>query len=94
MRVDNSAFEIGWHPDAILSQALRDELDAAVRQPNVGFYLRGEEFSLGLEGFLTACLRRDFHLDAALRAGKAPDLANGSEVEALIDPIAGKAGLK
>ncbi|OZA19374.1 MAG: hypothetical protein B7Y02_00785 [Rhodobacterales bacterium 17-64-5] len=94
VRVDNSAVEIDWHLDASLPQAVRDELDAPVRQPNVGFYLRGEEFSLEIEDFLTACLGRDFHVDPACRNGKAPDLADGFEVDALIDAIAGKAGLK
>lgn len=94
VRVDNSAIEVEWHPDAPVSPETQAGLEMPPRSPNVGFYLRGEEFSLEIEDFLTLCLKRNFHSDPALHNNKAPDLTDGSEVDALIDVIAEKAGLK
>lgn len=94
MRVDNSAIEIEWRANAPVSVEERAELEIQPRPPNVGFYLRGEEFSLEIEDFLTACLGRDFHAASSRKDTKAPDLADGFEVDSLIDAIAVKAGLK
>lgn len=94
LRVDNSAIDIVWHADAQLHPEERALLEMPPRPSNVGFYLRGEEFSLEIEDFLTACLGRDFHADPNCRDSKAPDLAEGFEVDALIDAIAEQAGLK
>lgn len=94
VRVDNSAIEIEWHPNAPVPPETRAELEMPPRPPNVGFYLRGEEFSLEIEDFLTLCMGRDFHADPTCRDSKAPDMTDGSEVDALIDVIARKAGLK
>ncbi|MBL8483909.1 MAG: hypothetical protein JNJ60_17060, partial [Rhodocyclaceae bacterium] len=74
--------------------AQRALVDQPVRPPNVGFYLRGEEFTLEIEDFLGTCLQRSLHIDAAACAGTTPMLADGCEVDRLIDEIARKAGLK
>lgn len=95
LRADNSTVEIEWRPGCPLSTAEQAELERPVRQPNVGFYLRGEEFSLEIEDFLSGCLGRDLRADAVAAAGRRPpDLDDGCEVDALIDAIARKAGLK
>lgn len=94
VRVDNSAIDIVWHPDVELSLDERAMLEMPPRPSNVGFYLRGEEFSLEIEDFLTACLGRDFHVDPNCRDSKAPDLTDGFEVDALINAIAERSGLK
>lgn len=94
LRVDNSAFEIEWRNDAPLPAEMRAELELQPRPPNVGFYLRGEEFSLEIEEFLTTCLGGGFHADPTYRGGAAPDLVDGCEVDELIDAIARGAGLR
>jgi len=94
LRVDNSAIEVKWlggnPPDPIL----RAEIEAAPRPPNVGFYLRGEEFSLEMEDFLGTCMGRSFHVDPNLPDDITPRLKDGYEVDRLVDEIATKAGLK
>ena len=94
VRVDNSAIDIVWHTNVQLSPDERAIMEMQPRPSNVSFYLRGEEFSLEIEDFLTACLGRDFHADPTCRDSKAPDLADGFEVDALIHEIAEKGGLK
>ena len=65
-----------------------------VKPKNVGFYLRGEEFSLELEEFLGACVGRNFHVDETVSNDITALLKDGCEVDQLIDKIACKVGLK
>ncbi|MFC6639858.1 Gfo/Idh/MocA family oxidoreductase [Sulfitobacter sp. JBTF-M27] len=94
VRVDNSALEIISPNGADLNMASRCELDQPSRPPNVGYYLRGEEFSLELEDFLGTCLGTSVHVDSNLPRDVTPKLEDGYAVDRLIDEIARKAGLK
>ncbi len=94
VRVDNSAVELAWHDDCTLSSSERAAADVAVHPKNVGFYLRGEEFSLELEEFLSACKGRRFSVDDTLPNDITARLHDGSEVDRLIEEVARKAGLK
>lgn len=94
VRVDNSAIEIIWNEGAKLDASMRAELEIPPRQANVGFYLRGEEFSLEMEDFIGTCLGNSMHIDPDLPTGVTPKLADGYAVDHLIDEIAEKAGLK
>lgn len=94
VRVDNSAVEVMLNDDARLDADARAVLSMPIQPPNVGFYLRGEEFSLEMEDFLGACLHRSLHVDPHLPANVTPTLEDGYEVDRLIDAIARKAGLK
>jgi len=94
VRVDNSAVEIVFSDDAPLDAETRADLNYSAQPPNVGFYLRGEEFSLEMEDFLGACLGRSLHIDPNLPEGVTPTLDDGYAVDQLIDDIARKAGLK
>lgn len=94
VRVDNSAVEVIFNEDAPLDADIRAELSAPTQPQNVGFYLRGEEFSLEMEAFLSTCLGRSLHVDRDLPEGVAPKLEDGYAVDQLIENIAKKAGLK
>lgn len=94
VRVDNSTVEIDWKKNAPLSPEARAQIDVPVRPPNVGYYLRGEEFSLELEEFLSTCIGCRLTVDDALEEGTKAHLKDGCEVDRLIDEIARKAGLK
>jgi predicted dehydrogenase len=94
VRVDSSAIEIFWRDGASLSAAARIELEAAPRLANVGFYLRGEEFSLEIEDFLGTCLGVSMHIDPDVPRDITPTLNDGYAVDRLIDEIARKVGLK
>jgi predicted dehydrogenase len=94
VRVDNSTVEIIWHQDAPLDLEARAAIDLPVHPKNVGFYLRGEEFSLELEDFLGACFGRNLHVDASIPNDITPRLKDGYEVDLLINKIACKAGLR
>lgn len=94
LRVDNSAVEVNWHPNSTLADADRAEINLAVQPANVAYYLRGEEFSLELEDFLELCGEGTKHVDSFLPEGTTATLADGCEVDRLIDLIARKAKLK
>ena len=94
VRADNSTVEVTFHGDATVSPEERARIGVSVQPPNVGFYLRGEEFSLEIEDFLSTCLGRKMHVDASVPTDITPQLADGFEVDRLIDAIARKAGLK
>jgi predicted dehydrogenase len=94
VRVDNSAVEITWDDDALPDPATRAELEAPPQPAQVGYYLRGEEFSLEIEDFLGKCLGKSMHVDPDLPEGITPTLEDGYAVDRLIDEIARKAGLK
>lgn len=94
LRADNSGVEITWHEGAPLDAAERAALAITPAPCNIGFFLRGEEFSLELEAFLGLCLGRNFHVDPDVPTETLPTLADGYEVDLLIDRIAVKAGLK
>jgi len=93
VRVDNSAVELTWRAGVDLPEGA-EELAAQPRPLNVGFYLRGEEFSLELEDFIGTCLGRNLHVDAEVPEGITPRLLDGYEVDRMIDAIARKVGLK
>ena len=94
VRVDNSAIDITWAASAPLSVEEKNKQESTPVPPNVGFYLRGEEFSLEVEDFLSTCLDNDFHADPSYRGNSAPSLTDGCEVDILIEAIAKKAQLK
>ena len=94
LRVDNSTIEFKWHNGAPLLEEERNTLELTTRPKNVGFYLRGEEFSLELEDFLGICFRRNFHIDPSSTQSIVPRLQDGYEVDKLITRIASQAGLK
>jgi predicted dehydrogenase len=94
VRVDNSGFEVSWRDNAPPEVREWVSNTLPVRPANVRFYLRGEEFSLELEDFLGTCLDRNLHIDPEAPTDTAPQLADGAAVDALIDQIARKTGLK
>jgi predicted dehydrogenase len=94
VRVDNSAIEIKWSNDAPVTAEQRARFETPVKPFNVGFYLRGEEFSLELEEFLSICSGQRQHIDGEVPDGIAAGLKDGWEVDRVIDEIARKAGLK
>lgn len=94
VRVDNSAVELKLHPDAPITTEMRFLIDSPIQPPNVGFYLRGEEFSLELEVFLGMCTGQNLHVDNLTFHEATPRLHDGCEVDRLIEEIALKAGLK
>ena len=94
LRVDNSTIEINWHEGAKISPEEKALIEESIFPLNVGFYLRGEEFSLELEDFLGSCFKSNFHVDSHLPSGITPRLVDGVEVDSLIDKIARKVGLK
>jgi predicted dehydrogenase len=94
VRADNSSLEIKWRDSAPASPDARRLIEAPVLPRNVDFYLRGEEFSLQLEEFLTKCEARRVDRAADESSGQAATLMDGCEVDQLIDAIARKAGLK
>lgn len=93
VRVDNSAIELTWREGVEVPEDA-EELAAQPRPLNVGFYLRGEEFSLELEDFIGTCLGRNLHVDPEVPAGITPRLVDGYEVDRMIDAIARKVDLK
>ncbi len=94
VRVDNSMVEIVFNDDVLMDPITRSALTHPTQPSNVGFYLRGEEFSLELEDFLGACLGRSLSVETNLTKGITPTLDDGYAVDRLIDDIAKKAGLK
>lgn len=94
VRVDNSVVEIAWNDDSLIPKERRLEIDAPIRPSNVGYYLRGEEFSLELEEFLGACVGRRLNVDDSTSADATARLEDGCEVDRLIDEIARMVGLK
>lgn len=93
VRADNSALEIQWRDTSPVPQSEREQLAATVRPSNVAFYLRGEEFSLEIEDFLSVCLAKDHHADPLYPRDVTPLLSDGREVDLLISKIARDAGL-
>lgn len=94
VRVDNSTVEIKWKDDSPLSLESREEIDVPVQPSNVSYYLRGEEFSLELEDFLSTCVGSRLSVDENLPDDITAQLEDGCEVDRLIFEIAKKAGLK
>lgn len=94
VRADNSIVEIDWSDNARLCDEMRAKLDEPIQPYNVGYYLRGEEFSLELEEFLSTCIGRSFGVDDSLPSDTTARLKDGYEVDRLIDEVARKAGLK
>jgi hypothetical protein len=94
VRADNSTVEIESHFESSLSPDSLAQIDMPVQPRNVGYYLRGEEFSLELEEFLSKGLGLRLSVDKALPTDITPLLKDGCEVDRLIDEIARKAGLK
>ena len=93
IRVDNSALEIFWHVDAPLPIESRNEIESINEPVCVDFYLRGEEFSLQLEDFISLLSNNEFHKTKAPRERIAATLKDGYEVDMLLVKIAEKAGL-
>jgi predicted dehydrogenase len=93
LRVDNSAVELSWRNGVALPEEA-EQLSLQPQPHNVGFFLRGEEFSLELEDFIGACLGCNLHVDPDVPRGITPRLEDGYEVDRMIDAIARKVGLK
>lgn len=94
LRVDNSAVDILWHTDNPYTDAERAKINLPVQPANVGYYLRGEEFSLELEDFLETCWPGSVRAENRIVRDATPSLSDGCEVDRLIDLIACKAGLR
>jgi scyllo-inositol 2-dehydrogenase (NADP+) len=94
VRVDNSAVEIYWNRNCRLDAEMRNRIEHPIRPKNVSFYLRGEEYSLEFEDFLGDCFRYRHNVNKSMQTTTGPGLADGCEVDRLIDEIAIKAGLK
>ncbi len=94
VRADNSSINVTWRSGARLDPSARSEIEAWNGPHNVGFYLRGEEFSLEMEDFISTCLGESFHIDPNVPDDITPGLDDGYEVDRLIDEISRKTGLK
>lgn len=94
VRVDNSTLEIEWNIDAPVAIEERVQINVLIKPKNVGFYLRGEEFSLEIEDFVSICLERSQRVDSTIPMDSKPSLEDGYEVDRLIEEIAQKVGLK
>jgi scyllo-inositol 2-dehydrogenase (NADP+) len=90
---DNSTIRVAFSDAAPLSDAERSDLAAPPAPPPVGFYLRGEEFSLQLEAFISRCAGQPRAGNSSTAADPAT-LEDGAEVDRLIEAVARKAGLK
>ncbi len=89
--IDNSYFKVerlGAGDDGPEPSPLADE-----GLPNVTYYLRGEEFTLQLEDFFGRVFGRNLGMKP-FAPDQASTLADGVEVDRLIDVIARKGGLK
>jgi scyllo-inositol 2-dehydrogenase (NADP+) len=94
LRVDNSTVDVEWRTGPVETQDKRSQIDFSVDPANVDFYLRGEEFSLELEDFLTTIGYGEPRVRPSLSIDTIARLEDGREVDKLIDLIARKAGLK
>jgi scyllo-inositol 2-dehydrogenase (NADP+) len=92
-QADNSSFR--WEgldsPDLTPGQAA--VLEAPLVPAPVGFYLRGEEYSLQLEDFLLCCEGTPRRVRRSVVTGNAASILDGVAVDELIASIAAKAGL-
>jgi len=91
---DNSALKVVFKSSAPLTSEQMNNLSTPDVPPKVGFYLRGEEFSLQLETFLENCLNKSFRVDPDFGIGNQALIQDGVEVDILIDSIAKKVGLQ
>lgn len=94
VRVDNSAFGVDFSDACSLDIDARAKLREPNIPPTVGFFLRGEEFSLELEDFLGHCLEQPLFSQGAVKNVVTPTLHDGHVVDQIIGDIAIKAGLK
>lgn len=91
---NNSAFKVFLKNASMFTEEQIDHISKPEIPPKVGFYLRGEEFSLQLETFLENCLNRQYRVDYDFGVGHQARIKDGVEVDLLIDSIANKAGLQ
>jgi len=94
VRVDSSSLEFIVVDDRSGSVGSYTELDRKLSVPNVNFYLRGEEFSLQLEYFLSKCIKPKVAFSPHAFGDVAAGLDDGLAVDKLIEIIASKAGLE
>lgn len=94
VRVDNSALDIVWNDRSCITPEIRAKIDAPVVPKKVGFYLRGEEFSLEIEDFLGTCLGRNMYVDSTVSVDVTAKMKDGYEVDRIINEIARNVGLK
>ena len=87
VHANNAELSVQLTPDAPVSDAQRELLQAAVLPYPVNFYLRGEEFSLQLEIFLQRVLGRPL-LRADVDLDVAATIQDGLAVDRLIRDIA------
>jgi len=94
LRADNSTIEIEWNDSSPLSPETRAMIAEPLHTQNVAYYLRGEEFSLELEDFLSKCYGYNLSVDEVYLDENTAYLKDGYEVDRLIDEIARRANLK
>ena len=92
VRVDGSSLEIINHDDNMVLNSL-SSLKDKVNPDNVSFYLRGEEFSLQLEYFLSQCFVDKTFYSANSHEKVAASLADGLEVDKIISLLSKNGGL-
>jgi scyllo-inositol 2-dehydrogenase (NADP+) len=93
VRVDNSTLDIEWRNDVVKEGPEADKY-VLPNPASVGFYLRGEEFSLEIEDFLAHCLGQSAFPFSPSVFDATPLVSDGFEVDRIINEIAMKAGLQ
>lgn len=91
---DNSALHFSFRDPNPLSEEARNRLTALKTPPRVSYFLRGEEYSLQLENFLSHSLSRNLREDDSFGKGNQALLADGLAVDELIESISEMAGLR
>ncbi len=91
---DNSAIHFDFSSESPLSAEAIAAVSSQQVPPRVSFYLRGEEYSLQLEDFISQCLGKNCRADHTFGLDSAARLEDGMAVDVLIETISKKAGLQ
>lgn len=91
---DNSALHFSFKEKSPLTREERGRIAALIVPPRVSFYLRGEEYTLQLEDFLSGCLQRPLRVEGGGGQVDPARLADGLAVDQLIETISEMAGLR
>ena len=90
---NNSALHFTFNDACTLTLDERIQISKSSVPPRVGFYLRGEEYSLQLEDFIGKCVNQICRVDSKFGIGNSAELSDGLAVDQLIESIALKAEL-
>ncbi len=91
---DNSALHFSFHDGNALTPEQQSHAAAPSVPARVSFYLRGEEYTLQLEDFISRCLGRSCRVDDKFGLENRALLEDGLAVDILIESISKKAGLQ